>query len=178
MQRTNLGEINCSIARTVNILGEWWTPLILRDLLAGISQFDELQRDLGISTNVLTDRLSSLVEHGVVEREPYGPHPNRFAYRLTAKGEEVLPIVLALMAWGDKWTTDRSGAPTTLVHTTCGHPTTAVPHCAECGERLRREDIVLHAGPGGRVASGTMSIGAHLEPPFSPTVPSARRRRT
>ena len=81
MQRTDFGDMHCSIARALEILGEPWTPLILRDLLIGFTQFEELRRDLGISTNVLADRLAALLDHEVIERRRIGAHPNRFEYR-------------------------------------------------------------------------------------------------
>jgi DNA-binding HxlR family transcriptional regulator len=164
MQRTDFGDMSCSIARAIGILGEPWTPLILRDLLIGFSRFDELERDLGISTNVLTDRLRTLVEHGVVERRPYSPHPNRFEYRLTPKGEDAIPILLALVAWGDRWEAGSAGPPTHVVHVPCGQPVAAVAHCSECGQPLQLADLEYHRGPGSRRAPGTELLRDRLGP--------------
>lgn len=164
MRRTDFGDMACSIAKSLDILGEWWTPLILRDLVLGFTQFDEMQTDLGISTNVLSDRLKRLVDHGVIERRLYGAHPNRFEHRLTPKGREAIPILLAMLAWGDRWEAQASGPPTLVVHLTCGEPTTAVAHCAECGEKLEPEDIEYHKGPGSRRGPGTELIRDHLGP--------------
>jgi DNA-binding HxlR family transcriptional regulator len=164
MQRTDFGEMTCSIARTLSILGEPWTPLILRDLLLGLTQFDEIREDLGIATNVLADRLRRLVEHGVIERRPYGSHPNRFSYEFTAKGDDAIPIILALVAWGDRWEAGKAGPPTHVVHVDCGKPTTAVAHCSECGERLEPEKLRYHKGPGSRKGPGTELIRDHLGP--------------
>ncbi|HLF43157.1 MAG TPA: helix-turn-helix domain-containing protein [Acidimicrobiia bacterium] len=164
MQRTDFGDMTCSIARALSILGDWWTPLILRDLLVGFTQFDEIRQDLGISTNVLSDRLGRLVEHGVVAREPYGSHPNRFEYRLTHKGEDAIPILLALVAWGDRWEVDKPGPPTLVVHSVCGKATTAVAHCAECGVPLKPEDLEYHKGPGSRQGPGTQLLRERLGP--------------
>lgn len=166
MRRTSLAGVRCSISRTVEIVGEWWTPLVLRDLFAGIARFDDLQRDLGIATNVLADRLSHLVEHGVVERRRYSSHPGRFEYHLTDKGRELYPILLALVAWGDRHTTGGAGPPVEVVHRSCGKSTTAVPHCARCGGPLALEDLELRAGPGGRRGPGTWLLGDHLAPPL------------
>lgn len=164
MQRTDFGDMSCSIARALSILGDWWTPLILRDLLVGFTRFDEIRNDLGVSTNVLSDRLGRLVEHGVVEREPYGSHPNRFRYRLTEKGEDAVPILLALVAWGDRWEAGKPGPPTLVVHTTCGKTTTAVAHCSECGQRLELDDLEYHKGPASRQGPGTELLRDHLGP--------------
>jgi DNA-binding HxlR family transcriptional regulator len=164
MQRTDFGDMSCSIARALDILGESWTPLILRDLLIGFSRFDELQRDLGISTNVLTDRLRTLVDHGVVERRPYSTRPNRYEYRLTPKGEDAIPILLALVAWGDRWEAGRAGPPTYVVHVPCGRPVAAVAHCSECGEPLDLADLEYQKGPGSRRGPGTELLRERLGP--------------
>ena len=154
--------MNCSIARAVNVLCEPWTPLVLRDIFLGIGLFEDIRTDLGISTNVLTDRLRTLVEQGVVERQPYGRHPGRFEYRLSAKGREAVPILLALLAWGDRWQDAGEGAPTEMVHRSCGKVTSAVAHCAACSERLELSDLEFHNGPAGRDGPGTMVLRARL----------------
>src|ERR1035441_10597672 len=100
MKRTALGHHPCSIARTLDVAGEWWTPLILRDVAYGVRRFAELQEDLGISANVLSDRLETLVAEGILERAVYRQRPERHEYRLTEKGRELLPALLALMQWG------------------------------------------------------------------------------
>jgi DNA-binding HxlR family transcriptional regulator len=157
--------MHCSIAKAMAVLCEPWTPLVLRDLLLGFTQFEEIRRDLGISTNVLTDRLEVLVEHDVIERVPVGPHPRRHEYRLTEKGREAIPIILAMVAWGDRWETGRAGPPTHVVHETCGRPTSATIHCSECAEPLALEDLSYHRGPGSRRGPGTALLREHLEPP-------------
>ena len=154
--------MNCSIARAVSVLCEPWTPLVLRDILLGIAQFEHIRTDLGISTNVLADRLRTLVDHGVVERQPYGRHPDRFEYRLSDKGREAVPILLALLAWGDRWEDAGEGAPTEMVHRSCGKVTSAAAHCAACGERLELRDLEFRNGPAGRVGPGTMVLRARL----------------
>ena len=164
MRRTDFSDMACSIAKTLEIVGEWWTPLILRDLVLGLSQFDEIQTDLGISSNVLSDRLKGLIDHGVIERRPYGSHPDRHEYLLTPKGRDAIPILLALLAWGDKWEAGRPGPPTQVVHLTCGRATAAVAHCSECGEKLETEDLAYHKGPGSRRGRGTELIRDYLAP--------------
>src|SRR6478752_7571381 len=116
MAKSALGDFACSIARTLDIVGEWWTLLVLRDLFAGISRFDELQQDLGVASNVLAARLKRLVEAGLVERE-VGPHDARVRlYRLTGQGRELYPVLLSLMAWGDKWLAGSDRQPVLVVH--------------------------------------------------------------
>ncbi|MBO0867864.1 MAG: helix-turn-helix transcriptional regulator, partial [Micromonosporaceae bacterium] len=97
MQRTDFQAMPCSIARTLAVVGEAWTPLILRDIAFGLTKFDEIQRDLGVATNVLTDRLNTLVRHEMVTREPYESRPVRYRYRLAEAGVDFLPVLLSLM---------------------------------------------------------------------------------
>jgi DNA-binding HxlR family transcriptional regulator len=148
MQRTQFGEMACSIARTLHIAGEPWSPLILRDVFVGITRFDDIQRELGISRKVLAERLEWLVEQGVLERRPYSERPPRHDYVLTEKGWELCDVLLALTAWGDRWTAGAAGPPALLRHRTCGALTHAELHCAECGEVLRARDVDVEAGPG------------------------------
>jgi DNA-binding HxlR family transcriptional regulator len=162
MQRTRLSDVTCSIARTMDVIGEWWTPLILRDLFVGISRFEDLRRDLGIATNVLSDRLSTLVREGVVEQVPSRPGSTRSEYLLTAKGRDLYPVILAVMAWGDRWMDGGQGPPAQIRHLDCGQDTSATVVCAHCQEPLTSENTEGHAGPGGRTARGTMLIGPIL----------------
>ncbi|MEU9029221.1 winged helix-turn-helix transcriptional regulator [Streptomyces sp. NPDC048383] len=102
-QRTHLGEADCSIAQALDVVGDWWTLLIVRDTARGLHRFDELQRELGMSRKVLTERLKMLVEAGVLTREPYQERPVRHEYRLTPRGRGLLPVLVALQDWGDTW---------------------------------------------------------------------------
>ncbi|MFD9455425.1 winged helix-turn-helix transcriptional regulator [Streptomyces sp. NPDC059985] len=102
-QRTHLGDADCSIAQALNVVGDWWTLLIVRDTARGLHRFDELQRELGMSRKVLTERLKMLVEAGVLTREPYQERPVRHEYRLTPRGRGLLPVLVALQDWGDTW---------------------------------------------------------------------------
>ncbi|HEX3452697.1 MAG TPA: helix-turn-helix domain-containing protein, partial [Solirubrobacteraceae bacterium] len=112
MKRTSLNDHPCSIARSLEVVGEWWTPLILRDVFYGLRRFGDLQEDLGISANVLADRLATLVREGVLETRVYRERPERREYVLSEKGRELLPALLALMRWGDRWGwQDEAGAP-------------------------------------------------------------------
>jgi DNA-binding HxlR family transcriptional regulator len=162
MQRTSFADITCSIARTLDVAGEWWSPLILRDIHLGITRFDELRRDLGISRKVLTERLERLVEHGVLERGAYSEHPPRHNYLLTEKGRELVDVLLAMMAWGDRWTAGEQGAPVLLRHRRCGELTSAEIRCACCGEPLHADDVTVEPGPGGSAGPGTVVVAERL----------------
>lgn len=148
MQRTRFSDMACSIARTLDIAGEPWSPLILRDVFVGITRFDDLQRDLGISRKVLAERLKHLVEEEVLERRAYSVRPPRHDYVLTEKGWELCDILLAITAWGDRWTAGQAGSPALLRHRTCGELTSAEVRCAQCGEPLHARDVDVEQGPG------------------------------
>jgi DNA-binding HxlR family transcriptional regulator len=135
MAPRDFSGLDCSIARTLEVVGERWSLLILRDAFYGIRRFEDFQRDLGIARNILTDRLQALVDRGVLERRPYEDRPPRFEYRLTEKGRDLLPVLLAMMRWGDRWESG-GGPPVTLHHTACGNVTQASTVCSVCGEEL------------------------------------------
>jgi DNA-binding HxlR family transcriptional regulator len=148
MPRKNFSEMHCSVARTLEIIGDRWTILILRDAFYGIRRFDDLRRGLGVARNILADRLNKLVAHGVLERRPYEEHPPRYEYRLTDKGRDLLPVLLTLTRWGDRWEADDSGPPVRFTHTKCGHETVPTVTCSECrDELLLRELHVLTSRP-------------------------------
>jgi DNA-binding HxlR family transcriptional regulator len=158
MQRTSFDKMSCSIARTVDVIGEWWTPLVIRDLLLGITRFDAIQRDLGISRKVLTQRLGALMEHGIVKRRPYQENPTRYDYFLTEKGADLASVLLALQAWGDRWIFGDDSAPVLLRHESCGQTVKPVPSCSSCGEQLKPADVTLLPGPGARRGPGTREV--------------------
>ncbi|GAB3969524.1 helix-turn-helix domain-containing protein [Actinoallomurus acanthiterrae] len=159
MTRTRLADVACSIARATDLFGDAWTALIMRDVITGVTRFDDLARDLGISRKVLAARLARLVEEGVLVRERYQEHPPRDDYRATRKGEELYPVLLALMEWGDRWYADPAGPPARIHHLDCGHDTHAVAACAHCGEPLTVHNTTQLPGPGGRVGPGTRVLG-------------------
>jgi DNA-binding HxlR family transcriptional regulator len=148
MQRTDFGDMECSIARTLHVAGEPWSPLIVRDVFVGITRFDDLRTDLGISRKVLAERLAWLVEQGVLERRPYSERPPRHEYHLTEKGRELMQVLFAMTAWGDRWTAGDAGPPVLLRHIACGAITRAEIRCAHCGDSLRAEDVEVEPGPG------------------------------
>ena len=103
MRRKRFSDMPCPIARALDIVGERWTLLILRDVSRGIRRFDALQENLGIARNILTDRLAWLVEQGILEKRAYEERPPRYEYRLTQKGRDFFPVLVTLMAWGQRW---------------------------------------------------------------------------
>ncbi len=141
MKRSSVGHMHCSIARALDIVGEWWTPLILRDVFRGVRRFEEMQTSLGIARNILSDRLSTLVEHGVLEKRQYQDHPARYEYRLTDMGRDYYQVLIALKQWGDRWLVEGDGRPVTLIHDRCGHEVEPVLTCTHCGEPILAREI-------------------------------------
>ena len=141
MAPTEYSDMNCSIARTLGLIGERWSLLVLRDAFYGLKRFEDFHHDLGIARNVLTDRLNKLVAHGLLERRQYEERPPRYEYRLTLKGRDLLPVLLSLMRWGDRWETDDEEPPVKLIHESCGNATHPVTACAHCGEELLLREV-------------------------------------
>lgn len=137
----------CSIAATLAVIGDRWTLLILRDVFRGVRRFGQLQEDLGIAKNLLADRLAKLVERGVLERVPYQERPVRYEYRLTTKGADLSTALIALMGWGDRWYA-ADGAPTVLIHQSCGTPIEQSVRCPQCDEPVNPGKIKSRPGPG------------------------------
>ena len=147
MRNTSLANVRCSVARTVDVIGEWWTPLIVRDAFYGLRRFDDFQRSLGIARNVLSRRLDRLVTAGIMERQRYEERPPRDEYLLTEKGRDLFPIIASLMAWGDRWNAGEAGPPLLLVHA-CGKAGTLRATCDQCGEPMSLANIQPVPGPG------------------------------
>ncbi|WP_434445347.1 winged helix-turn-helix transcriptional regulator [Lentzea sp. E54] len=133
----------CSAARALEVVGERWTLLIVRDVLLGTVRFEGLLTSLGIARNVLSDRLTGLVEHGVLERVAYQQHPPRYEYHPTAAGRELAVIVVALMQWGDRNVPSPEGPPRTALHATCGSELVACLVCPDCGEPTRAHEVAM-----------------------------------
>ncbi|MEV0799443.1 helix-turn-helix domain-containing protein [Kribbella sp. NPDC050281] len=165
MRNTSFASMHCSLAQSLEVIGDWWTPLVLRDLYLGLNRFDEFVTDLGISRNLLTDRLTTLMNGGLVVRTPYQDNPVRYTYALTEAGRELIPILMALTAWGDRWATPPAGQPLHFTHSICGHRTTPTVTCSECGGPLTAADVSPSPGPGGRTAPGTALIATALTDP-------------
>jgi len=148
MQRTSFGDMACSIARTLDVIGEPWSPLILRDIFVGIARFDQIQADLGISRKVLTERLNWLVTQGIVERREYSARPPRHDYVLTAKGLDLCDLLLVMVRWGDRWTAGEAGPPVLYRHHACGEISHVDLRCAGCGQPMHAGDLDVLPGPG------------------------------
>jgi DNA-binding HxlR family transcriptional regulator len=141
MKRTDLAHHPCSIARTLDVAGEWWTPLILRDVAYGVQRFGAIQEDLGISANVLSDRLETLVAEGILQRSLYQQRPERYEYALTEKGADLIPALLALMQWGDRWAWTGGHGPVRVQHAECGHDVRVEVRCPQCERELAAAEL-------------------------------------
>lgn len=153
MKWQDVGEMPCSIARSLSLIGDRWTLLVLRNAFLGIRRFDDFQAGLGVTRHVLADRLGRLVAAGVLAKQPYQDNPPRFDYRLTAMGRDLYPVLLALTTWGDKWLDEGKGAPLQYLHQTCGHRFTPTMVCSECHEPVHAREVTPVAGPGLATAS-------------------------
>lgn len=160
--RTKLADVHCSVARSMEVLQDAWTALILRDVFAGITRFGQLQEDLGLSRKILTARLERLVEEGILERRAYSERPPRYDYVPTDKGAGLFGVIAALMAWGDRWTAGPAGPPALIRHLGCGKHASAKVICDHCGEPLLLHASSAEAGPGGRTGHGTRVLGPLL----------------
>jgi len=144
----------CPIHRTLGLIGDKWTILLIRDAANGVRRFDDFRRHVGLSEAVLSDRLKRLVGEGILETREYQEpgQRRRNEYRLTAKGWDLFPVLIALMQWGDAYLTEPGEQPSVLEHKACGHPARAEVVCTHDGERLTPRDTRLAAGPGFRRA--------------------------
>jgi DNA-binding HxlR family transcriptional regulator len=147
MERKSFRQVDCSVAQCLEVVGEWWTMLIVRDLFLGIRRFEEFQHRLGISRNVLAERLAGLVDAGVVDKVPYQDHPIRFDYRLTDKGRDLWPVLDAMRQWGDRHAAP-DGPRLVISHRGCGHVADPALHCPACGANVTARDYDVIPGPG------------------------------
>jgi DNA-binding HxlR family transcriptional regulator len=139
----------CSIATALEVVGERWSLLIVRDVMNGSRRFDSLQKGLGIARNVLSARLQRLVEEDILERRAYQESPRRYEYFLTEKGLDLWPALIALLAWGDRHSPPSpEGPPMLIVHKVCGGRVGDRGICEECGEVLGARDARALPGPG------------------------------
>ena len=148
MRKASFADMHCSIAQALEVVGEWWTLLILRDAFLGVRRFDDFVERLGISRNVLTNRLDTLVATGILERRPYDEARGRHDYLLTDKGRALWPVMTALRQWGDEWIYGTGNEPLLLEHRSCGCTTTAQMTCDNCGETLDARSVRAKPGPG------------------------------
>jgi DNA-binding HxlR family transcriptional regulator len=139
---------NCSVAGALSIVGERWTLLVMRDVLLGRRRFADIKRSIGVASNILTDRLEMLVEHGLLRRKLYSEHPEAYEYVPTRKGVELNPVIVTLMQWGDRYAAPAAGPPRVPVHTTCDHDAHPQMRCSHCEEVIQSGDLRLRPGPG------------------------------
>jgi len=138
---------DCSIQQTLDVIGDRWMLLILRNLFRGARRFGQLEEDLGIAKNLLASRLTKLVDADIIEKVPYQERPVRHEYLLTQKGRDLSPSLVAIMRWGDRWCNE-GAAPTVLIHSECGTPLDQVTHCPTCNDALDPGQIRSRPGPG------------------------------
>jgi len=162
MKHTSFARMHCSLARGLDLIGDWWSPLIVRDLYLGVVRFDDLVEDLSISRNLLTRRLNALSKSGIIDREAYQRRPRRYEYRLTEAGRDLVPAILALTAWGDRWARPKEGSPMLFVHTTCGARFEPQVSCSGCGEAITADAVKTIGGPGGAMKTGTRVLAQRL----------------
>ena len=148
MRWKDLSEEPCSVARTIAVIGDRWTLLILRDCFLRVRRFDVFEQRLGITRHVLADRLKKLVAHGVLKRVPYQQHPTRYEYRLTQAGLDMYPVLTCLRHWGDRHAAGRNGPPLLFRHRDCGQIFDPVLTCSGCGEPIDPHAVDVLPGPG------------------------------
>ncbi len=139
-------NLDCSVARTLEHIGERWTFMVLRDAFYGVRRFDDFQASLGVARNILTKRLTKLVDAGIMRKKRYQEHPSRYEYRLTEKGRDLVPVLTSLLAWGDKWETENE-PPVRLIHTTCDNVMHSQGVCSECGGEINVFNLRLDPVP-------------------------------
>lgn len=152
MRWRDLDKETCSVARTLSVIGDRWTLLILRDCFLGVRRFEQFENNLGVTRHVLSDRLKKLVKDGVLRKEPYGERPLRHEYRLTDKGFDLYPVVMSIVHWGDVHMDEGKGAPVIHKHKACGHHMHGQMVCSECGEPLDARGVIAERGPGAPAA--------------------------
>jgi len=141
MRWDEIDDSLCSLARTLSVIGDRWTLLILREAFLGARRFDDYQRGLAAAPHLICARLNKLVEHKVLEKRRYQDHPPRFEYRLTERGHELYPALISLITWGEKWQKSAAGPASIRTHKTCNHRLHAVTTCAACGEPVTARDV-------------------------------------
>jgi DNA-binding HxlR family transcriptional regulator len=141
MRWQELDRENCSLARTLAAVGDRWTLLILRDSFLGVRRFEDFKRSLKIARRVLSERLALLVAEDVLAKVPYQERPTRHEYRLTTKGLDLYPAILALVHWGDRHYAGKGGPPVIHTHRQCGHDFRSVMICSECGTPVSARDV-------------------------------------
>ncbi|MBS0272832.1 MAG: helix-turn-helix transcriptional regulator [Proteobacteria bacterium] len=150
MRWDSLAKENCSLARSLAIVGDRWTLLVLREAFLRTRRFDEFEAKLGIARRVLSERLALLVDEGILKKMLYQDSPPRYEYRLTDKGLDLYPVIISLVHWGDRHYAGKKGPPMLHTHKSCGHDFKSVVTCSECGEGLKARDVTVRPGPSAR----------------------------
>jgi DNA-binding HxlR family transcriptional regulator len=148
MRRKTFARMNCSIARALELVGEWWTMLILREAFLGTRRFHDFQQNLGIARNILSARLKKLVARGILERIPAAAGGRRFEYRLTDKGRAFFPVLMGLMQWGDHWVAGHNRVPVRVVDRESGCEIAKISVVSSDGRVLGPADVMMVPGPG------------------------------
>jgi DNA-binding HxlR family transcriptional regulator len=148
MGRKRFADMNCGIAQALEALGDWWTLLIVRDAFFGARRFGDFEASLGIAKNILSDRLQRLVEHGIFQKVDVGEAGQRFEYRLTEKGEALLPLLTALREWSDEWIFGRGHEPVIVKDRRTRRRLPRMRVTDAEGRALSRRDLVTEPGPG------------------------------
>jgi DNA-binding HxlR family transcriptional regulator len=148
MRWNDLAEERCSVARTVSVIGDRWTLLILRDCFLRVRQFEAFEARLGITRHILADRLKKLVAHGVLKKVPYQERPLRHEYRLTRKGLDLYPVLMSIVHWGDTYMAGTAGRPMLHEHLPCGHQFDPVLTCSACAAQIDPREVRVMPGPG------------------------------
>ncbi|OAL79288.1 HxlR family transcriptional regulator [Acinetobacter sp. SFB] len=141
MKWDDIGEQPCSIARTLSVIGDRWTLLILRNAFLGTRRFESFQQNLGVTRHVLSDRLKRLVENDILVKTPYVQRQERYEYRLTEKGLALYPILMSMANWADDWMNEGFGKPMQYIHKSCGHKITPRLVCSECNETIHAKQV-------------------------------------
>jgi DNA-binding HxlR family transcriptional regulator len=157
MRWDSLSDENCSMARSLAVVGDRWTLLILRDAFLRVRRFEDFEKSLKIARRVLSERLAHLVDEGILAKVPYQERPVRYEYRLTEKGLDLFPVMISLVHWGDKHYTTKDGPPLLHRHLSCEHDFRSVITCSECGETVGPREVMVHPGPGAIPASRSRS---------------------
>jgi DNA-binding HxlR family transcriptional regulator len=147
MRWKQIDTMTCSVARTLSVVGDRWTMLVIRDVFLGIRRFEAIQQDLRLTPHRLSDRLHKLVRDGILRRVAYEERPPRFEYRLTEKGVDLYPVIVAMIEWGDRWMAGRAGAPVELIHRPCGHSIKPQFICPSCKSKIEARDMNARPGP-------------------------------
>jgi DNA-binding HxlR family transcriptional regulator len=147
MRWDEIDDSLCSFARTLAVIGDRWTMLVLREAFLGTRRYDDFQRYLAAAPHIVAARLKKLVEHEVLEKRRYQDHPPRYEYRLTERGHELYPALIALIGWGEKWLKSPQGPASIRTHKHCDHRLHAVTTCAACGEAVTARDVKAQLTP-------------------------------